>query len=211
MNYSKKKNLFCRLSGSVSFILLFIFFVVLFSACPARDSTKKDNTIPANYWESFAQQKKQSVLERNDIPKVIIEYYSGLVKLSDDERSFKLLELLSAPFDDDTRALYLFLFCNICKTSDGALSDVLGDYCQKVIALNPEYTLAYLSYDQDLFCYFTDYLSYEFFINELNESEIRFAEFEKRLNTTRFSDRRAIKVRQDLLQSILEEKDRITD
>ena len=169
-----------------------------------KGQSECNEQIPDMFWESFSQESQESILNNHSIPEDIREFYYGSWSLSDDSRSFNLLDSLTVPFTRDNRALYLFLFCKICKESDGVISESIGSYCMNLLYSNPEYVLTYLYYNKDMFLCFSEYLRFEIFADDdttLIPEE--FISFKNQLHANHFHDQRAVIVRRELLQSIL--------
>lgn len=190
--------------GKDRMITSFAVVFIIFCFNQIRGDTRHCEQVPTVYWESFSKQEKASVLKIKRIPKDIRELYEGLWCPSDDERSFRVLDSLIAPFNRGTQALYFFLFCKICEESDGALAEVLGEYCLMQIKSNPEYTLTYLYYNKDMLRCFVAYLRDDFFEDDPEEvhNEV-FLDFVNYLKTFHFTDHRPLVVRRELLQSLL--------
>ncbi|MBK6347385.1 MAG: hypothetical protein IPF68_15925 [Bacteroidales bacterium] len=55
-------------------------------------------------------------------------FYEGKFAISDDEKTFAICDSITTD-NPDTRPFYLYVFCRIIEISDGAIAEVMGEYC----------------------------------------------------------------------------------
>lgn len=95
------------------------------------------------YWEDLNPSQKSEYLKACK-SKHILNYYKGNQVPTDDDKTNKLLdELVTA--NDSILPLSFYLFNKICSHSDGALSEMVAEYCVKFLLNHPKYTLTYFS------------------------------------------------------------------
>jgi hypothetical protein len=126
------------------------------------------------------------VLSSDKLYKDAIEYFNGHLTVSDNDRTFVLLDSISTlPINEPMkRAFYFHLFNAICAKADGAVSEVLGDYCQNMLLSDTEYVVNYLMNNQGLTKRYASLLGYELYFKEDGTSTIRydFSGFKELLN-----------------------------
>lgn len=109
-------------------------------------------SVPAGvYWERLTAEEQQSVISRLPDDSDVVKYYKGEFTVSDDDRTFDLLETLSSePEDKDAAPLYIYLLNKIAKASDGALAEVMWEYCPAVFNRNTAYMMELFRTDSKL-------------------------------------------------------------
>lgn len=95
------------------------------------------------FWEDLSDEKQKAILQDTTTFMRAAEYYSDSFKPSDDSNTFELLDTLTKK--RVFNPLYFELFNRILSSSDGALSEVLREYC----------TLMVYSFPGELIYYFT--------------------------------------------------------
>lgn len=151
------------------------------------------NLIPGKknrYWEDMNASEQAEVISNPKIDTLVINYYEGKIEVTDDEKTFELLETLSRP-DSQVLPLYYYLFNKICLKSDGALSEVLGVYCAYMILYNPEYVINHFTItrkntknDKCLYEVYAELIGYEMYFKEERHSDLtyNFRQFKEILN-----------------------------
>ena len=119
------------------------------------------------YWEELSQSQKEDILNDDRIPKIVRSYYYGCMSATDDDNTFALLDVISSPNNKNEEMLYLHLLSQICIHADGALSEVLGAYCIKMVLSDPDYVLAYIIRDESLSTMYESYIGYELAMSEV--------------------------------------------
>lgn len=137
------------------------------------------------YWEQLSDSVKNATIASNEVSIDAVAYYKGNLKITDNERSFRLFDILtSEPTNKNIRAFYFYLFNTICTKSDGAISEVLGDNCQKVLINNPVYVLSYFSSHDSIMNIYARLLGSELYFKQEGTSRImyNFNDFKKLIN-----------------------------
>ena len=119
---------------------------------------------PRVYWEDLKEEQKNAVLSTRRLLPDAVEYYQGRFALSDDERTFKLLDSMAMGMNRgrDLRSLYFYLLNRVCRESDGALAEVLAPYIAQTILADPPYVLTYLKRDRAILHTYGRHLGWEF-------------------------------------------------
>ena len=141
-----------------------------------------------NFWELMSQTEKEHFLNNSNINKLALDYHSDNFKVTDDEQTFRLLDTLT--HNNEFFPLYYFLFNKICAVSDGALSEVMGPYCLKMMLNQPIFVINHFTFERKNFGK-SQYLYqlYAFFIGEefyfynkkMSELDYGFPEFKEML------------------------------
>lgn len=100
------------------------------------------------YWEDLSCVQKTEILE-NCMSDPIKMFYEGRFILTDDDKTYGLLnELVSS--SDTILPLSFYLFNRICTKSDGALAEMVEEFCAEFLAKHPKYILTYFSKERIL-------------------------------------------------------------
>lgn len=137
------------------------------------------------YWEQLSDSLQKNILASNDVDNNVLDYYHGYFEISDNDRSFGLLNTLTNKHtDNNINALYFYLFNKVCSTSDGAVSEVLGNYCQKILINDPVYVINYFASHNSLLKTYVLLLGAEFYFKEEGTSDLKYnyKDFKKILN-----------------------------
>lgn len=115
-------------------IFLF-FFTAIFHFISSDGQTK--------YWEDLSCSQKSEIL--GSCKSVTIKrFYEGQFSPTDDDKTLQLIkELVSS--NDTVLPLSFYLFNKICANSDGALSEMVEEFCAKFLADHPLYILSYFT------------------------------------------------------------------
>jgi hypothetical protein len=95
------------------------------------------------YWEDLNCTQKTEILEncKSDPMK---KFYEGKFVPTDDDKTWKLLsEIVSS--SDTILPLSFYLFNKISTKSDGALAEMVEEFCAEFLAKHPQYILTYFS------------------------------------------------------------------
>lgn len=97
---------------------------------------------------------------------LVLSYYEGNFELSDDSITMKLLDdLVQAP--DSILPLTFYLFNNICESSDGALTEMIIEYCIYYIVEHPDFVFAYFKkHNRELMDTYAMLIGYELYFKE---------------------------------------------
>ncbi len=115
--------------------------LIIFSLFISSDGADK-----FKYWELLTNTEKQQYLSDPNVNKIALDYYNGKFYPSDNNKTFKLLKTLTNK--NNFNPFYYFLFNQICSRSDGALSEIMGDYCLNEVLNNPEYVINHFTFER---------------------------------------------------------------
>jgi hypothetical protein len=119
------------------------------------------------YWEDFSNVQKTEIL--GNCKSVLMKnFYDGKFVPTDNEKTWALLnDIISS--GDTLLPLSFYLFNKICKKSDGALSEMVVDFCAKYLAKHPKYILTFFSRERYLGVHDPIWKKYSLFVGmELN-------------------------------------------
>lgn len=97
----------------------------------------------------MSQTEQEHFLNNSNVNKLALDYYNGNFKVTDDEQTFRLLDTLT--HKNEYFPLYYFLFNKICAVSDGALSEIMGHYCLKMVLNEPSYVINHFAFERKNF------------------------------------------------------------
>lgn len=160
---------------------VFLFCFQNSSICPSR--SLPDMTFV--YWENLKENQKNDILNSCNISKDVLEFYKGNLNIGDNSQTVKLLNRLSSISDKEKATpLYFYLFNQICIKADGSLSEILGNYCQKIVLSFPSYVVVYLGKNEGILKKYAQYLGYELYFKEEGTSmiEYSYSDFKKMLS-----------------------------
>lgn len=135
------------------------------------------------YWEDLSPTEQEKVLKSPSTIKDAVAYYKQSWKPADNQRTFDLLnDLITFQDGGDTEKFYLHIFNEILLGSDGALAEVMGEYCMQMIQKNPPFTLAYFTRDEEVQDRYANAIGYELsFYDDASNPGGDFKKFKKRL------------------------------
>lgn len=137
------------------------------------------------YWEELNESQKAKVLSLVH-SELVLSYYEGNFKLSDDNITIKLLDdLIQAP--DSIMPLTFYLFNNICESSDGALTEMIIEYCIYYIAEHPEFVFAYFKkHNRELMDTYAMLIGYELYLKDkgLSNTTYDYTKLKSHISTT---------------------------
>lgn len=129
-----------------------------------------DNTFV--YWEDLSLPQQESILSLKSTAKNSIKYYKGIFKISDSNYKELLDSIVN--WNDNNLTFYFYIFNDICMKSDGALSEILSNYCQKIILNNPNYVFNYFKKHNELEKKYTLLLGSELYFKQDGTSEMQY-------------------------------------
>lgn len=129
-----------------------------------------DNTFV--YWEDLSLPQQESILSLKLTAKNSIKYYKGIFKISDSNYKELLDSIVN--WNDNNLTFYFYIFNDICMKSDGVLSEILGNYCQKIILNNPNYVFNYFKKHNELEKKYTLLLGSELYFKQDGTSEMQY-------------------------------------
>lgn len=102
-------------------------------------------------WEQLTKSQQQSIISGLPKNSIVKKYYDKEFKLSDDARTFSLLDtLVNVPNDKKMAAFYVHFFNTILLSSDGALSEGMEGYCCELFERAPAIIMTEFEYNKDL-------------------------------------------------------------
>lgn len=114
------------------------------------------------YWEDYTETEKQQVFYSSTVPDIVRCVYQNSFYPSDDDKTEKVLEILSEKQNDDNlRALYFYLFNSTFIHSDGALSEMVSAYCFKMVLNNPDYALSYFQDHSNIMNWYSEMIGFD--------------------------------------------------
>ena len=147
--------------------------LALFSLILSITVSCAENT---RFWEQMSETEKSCFLETQTVDGTLISLYNGSFEIGDNEETFKSLKLLStnnydaSHTDATSDAFYFHCFSKILNRSDGALSEVMGQYCWRIVNVSPRYSMAYMKSHNDIKDKFVEFIGYEFLFLDNLES-----------------------------------------
>src|ERR1035437_1152529 len=145
--------------------IILLFCLLTLSWTKSKSSNQQDVYV---YWENLTDKVQNEILSSGLVCQEALDYYNKKLKLSDNSDAFFLLDTLTS-FNNKNKkvdAFYFFLFNQICKKSDGAISEGLGIYCQRQILNAPSFVITYFSKDKEILLKYAQLLGYEFYFKE---------------------------------------------
>lgn len=112
---------------------------------------------------------------QNDIIK---EYYNREFVISDNDYTYNLLEYIASPnikHEDIGDAINIF--CEICLVSDGALAEMLSDYCIIMIERYPKQIISRMVDCNELLCSYGTLLASDFYYRDIKPTSPIFNNF----------------------------------
>ena len=136
-------------------MLLFVLLLSLFSPTSAF-----------HYWEDMSDEQKRTVLHSPDVAQIVKDYVNSPWEISDDEKSFSFITVLSSGTPDRiVQALYLYQFNQILAKADGAVAEALCDYVNTWIEKDPLFVFEYLQSREEWRKRYVFYLAANFYYN----------------------------------------------
>ncbi|MCF8304339.1 MAG: hypothetical protein K9I94_13770 [Bacteroidales bacterium] len=160
--------------------LSILIFFILNNQCLAQKSNdcisnSNCSNKKIHYWESIDDDYKEKIIFSGKINELAIDYYNGDLEISDDSVTTKLLDILVQFKKTDIEApFYFFLFNKILISADGAASEILGKYCQKITLNNPIYILNYFSQNAPIMKKYSFLLGYELYFKQEGLSTLKY-------------------------------------
>lgn len=124
----------------------------------------------------------ENFLENPKLNEVVKNYYWGRINISDNIETFSLLDTITEQ-NDMFFPIYFHTLNEIIKMSDGAVAEILGDYCYKMLCNNPGEAFDYLIKDRTMLLKYARYLGYEFSFakDNISSNEIYLKELKTKL------------------------------
>lgn len=124
------------------------------------------------FWEQYSETEKSSFLKSVAMETHLLSVYNDSFAISDNEETFELLDLLSnnkyghSQTNAIVDAFYFHCFSKILILADGALAEVMGYYCMRIVKNSPQYTILYLMSHKEIRDAFVTYIGYEIYCSD---------------------------------------------
>ena len=129
--------------------------------------SKYSRTPAFHYWEDMTEEQKMTVLHFPDVAHIVKDYVNSPWEISDDEKSFSFITVLSSGTPDRiVQALYLYQFNQILAKADGAVAEALCDYVNTWIEKDPQFVFQYLQLREGWRERYVSYLAGYFYYND---------------------------------------------
>ena len=146
-------------------------FISLLSLVGCKGSNQSGFT----YWEDISKTEQESILQSPTICKNAVQYYQGSFKVSDNKLTDDFLNKITSGINTRQETLfYFYIFNQICLKADGVVSDILGEYCMKVMLSNPPFLLSYFQRNVKLEKKYAELVGYELYFKEDGTSDIEY-------------------------------------
>lgn len=141
-----------------------------------------------HYWEDISEEEKLNILGREDVDKDICKLFNNNSFTNFNHNILKTL--VSSPSNKSIKALYFYVFNQICIKADGETSEILGNYCLVMILSDIDYTLSYIKKHPEILEAYSQKLGYEFAFKEEGLSNIKysFEEFKAIISKSYFDE-----------------------
>ncbi len=142
-----------------------------------RRKVKKEKHLSFLHVDSLNGKSISFYLGNSETNELVKSFYQGEFLPSDNDKTFELLDILV----EKNEVIYPFYFhClnSICLLSDGALSEVMGKPCLKMVSNYPNYTFSFFVENSELFEDYTSMIGYELFFQKYGTSNIKISESE---------------------------------
>ncbi len=156
----------------LTYIFILVFFIAPTNLLLGQEAAFIDST----------QIKK--FIENPDLNKIVKDFYLGRLNVSDNDETFELLELITSK-NEDFFPIYFNTLNKIVQVADGALAEIMSEYCLEMIFNYPVQTFNYFATDQDMLLEYSRFLGYEFYFKKEGTSDLKmnFNEFKSYLKT----------------------------
>jgi hypothetical protein len=154
-------------------IILIAFLSVLCANCKASNQPKNCNE--NIYWENMTKSEQENILRSSQMDKNAIKCYQGNFRTTDNHSTRNLLDkIISEKNSTKETVFYFYVFNQICLKSDGALSEILGNYCMKFLLRNPVLVLRYFQQNKETEKKYGELIGSELYFKEEGTSDIEY-------------------------------------
>jgi len=127
------------------------------------------------YWEDMTKVEQERILHLPSIYKNAVKYYQGRFSATDNQSTENLLDtIVSEKISTKETVFYFYVLNQICLKSDGALSEILGEYCLKFLLRNPVLVLRYFQRNNTVKKIYGEFIGYELYFKEKGTSDIEY-------------------------------------
>jgi len=142
-----------------------------------RKRLKKEKHLQYLHIDTLQGKSCKYYIENSETHALVKDFYNGEFLPSDDNKTFELLNILTEK-NEVVYPFYFHCFNSICKLSDGALAEVMGEPCLQMIYNYPNYTFQFFTRNPELFEKYTDLIGYELYFQEESTSNIEISKSE---------------------------------
>lgn len=119
------------------------------------------------YWEEMTAEQQQYALSSPGVAPIVKEYVTAPWAVSDDDKTFSLLDqLTSACSERGVQALYFYHFNSILVKADGALGEPMPEYVYTLVDRDPEFVFNYLRNHPKLREYYVHQMALFFYFHD---------------------------------------------
>lgn len=161
-------------------VVVFSYFFMSFISCTSRSESVSSNKLinEFRYWEDLTSDEQNVILNNSSVNRDVISYYNNSLNISDNKTSIALLETITSTYEIDNEGLlmlYFFVLNQIVLDADGAVTESLGKYCQRMVLKNPTYIIKYFKRNKVIFQLYADLIGYELYFKEEGTSDIEYS------------------------------------
>lgn len=142
-----------------------LWFVITLYSCDMSFADKYQ------YWEDLSEKSKSEIILSLDVDENVMKLYMHQIKLSDDAISIAILDTLCMPSEGDKRMLNFYIMNETVKCADGALAELICEYCVEYIYKNADYVLGYFSKHHDVGNEYSIFVATELYFNNTTISQ----------------------------------------
>ena len=136
---------------------------------------QRSNKSGFKFWEELPKIDQERILHSPIIYKNAKEYYYGHFNVTDNKLTEDFLNKITSIKNlPQERVFYFYIFNQICLKADGVVSDILGEYCMKVMLSNPQSLLSYFRRNVQLEKKYAELMGYELYFKEGGTSDIEY-------------------------------------
>lgn len=124
------------------------------------------------YWETLSKDERKELVRSEKVNQSAVKYADGSVVLSDNDKTFELIDELTRKQEDPrVQAFYFHVFNEFLKKADGALAEPLESYVFEYFSRNPVYVLGYLESRPEWESVYVDYLATHYCYSEYYDED----------------------------------------
>lgn len=155
--------------------IILITFLLILCTVNCKAASQQKNCNKNAYWEDLTKTEQESILHSPQIDKNAIKYYCGSFKATENQSTENLLnKIISEKNPAKETLFYFYIFNQICLKSDGALSEILGGYCMKILLKKPVLVLRYFQRNKKVEKIYGEFIGSELYFKEEGTSDIEY-------------------------------------
>lgn len=143
-------------------------------------------------------------LENSETHELVKSFYLEEFIPSDNDTTFELLDILTGK-NEIIYPFYFHFFNAICLLSDGAISEVMGKHCMRMIYNYPKYTFSFFKDNSQLLGKYIVFITYELYFKYDDTSNIEISEsefFNYLKESLNLSDNDVLKIYNEFIEGI---------